>query len=179
MPSRNLRTCGRICAPWSADGLRSGRMFGGRVEGFGYPQSGEKITRPIGRSHFCEADIIPDICRNNSSMGSLSLFLAKTAVMLRGLGSPRGCDMQDAVLIATDLFSTSRRIGRMPTFATRLPVGESDSHPQETDLFRHAWIETRTMGSKTRVFSSTIERISWSVRLRDVHDLNGFLRCAM
>ena len=113
--------------------LRLGLTFGARIEGLDNPQSDEGIIRIKTRSHLREADIISDIRRNNKPLDSLAQFLAKAPVTLHGLGFSRGCDLQEAILTVTDLFSLSQRIGCLPTFVASLPVEASDLTPPDTD----------------------------------------------
>ena len=65
--------------------LRPGLIFVARVGGFENPQPVGKIIRINARAHLGRTDIIPDIRRGNSSLGSLAQFLAKTPATLHGL----------------------------------------------------------------------------------------------
>ena len=112
--------------------LRLGLTFGARIEGFDSQSPGDRIIRICNRKHLLASEIISDYRRHVEHWDSLAAFSAMVAIRFRCLGFSYGCSMREMILTAADIYRLSRRIQRLSTFSTHLPIHQADLVP-ETD----------------------------------------------
>ena len=74
-----------------------------------FPDADEVILLSSGRTHIHQSDVIPDLRRFRTLLGSLAGFMATSRVVPQRIGFRMECSLQDAILAAAEMFLESKR----------------------------------------------------------------------